>query len=245
MTSTSLLYHSRFSAAVPCWAYSFCRGGGGLRRHVLVIAVEVVGGAQRAHELQALGPDGLGVDRQQVEIGPGLDGVPLVHLAVPHRVAVVVLGDRPGEPGPGGLEQRRPRVGIPVAAGRGQLGLELGELAGLVIGAEHEVVVRPHRRLPVGGDVVLVLGRAAVVHVAGVPLVAERGDAEHAPVVVDAELGVLEPGRRRRVLVDRRPTRGVALRAAVGLGGAAPQQAGRRGGPGDPGGDEQPATADR
>src|ERR1044072_5336206 len=111
-----------------------------------------------------------------------------------------MLGDRSGEPGARGLEQLRPGLRIELAALGDESGGELHVVAGLVAGAVDEVVVRPCRRVAVGGAVMPVLGRAADVHVARIPLVPERRDAEAAPVVVDAELAILEPGRGRGVL---------------------------------------------
>ena len=189
----------------------------GLRGHVVVEAVEVERVVHGHQELQPLGADGVGEQLEQVEPG-ALDGrVPLVDRAVPHGEPVVVLGDRAGEPGAGVDEELRPLVRVEVPARGLQLRGELVEVAVQVVRAVDEVVVRPRRRVAVRGDVVLVARIAADVHAAPIPLVPIGRNAEDAPVVVDAELGVLEPLGRRVVLVDRGPRGGVR---GCGTGGA-------------------------
>ena len=86
----------------------------------------------------------------------------------------MVLGDRHDEPRPGLLEQSRPGVRVIV------LRRELGD----------EVFVAELGLRPVGFDVVLELRRPLLVHVAGIPLAAESGDAVQPPMNEDAELGV-------------------------------------------------------
>lgn len=109
----------------------------------------------------------------------------------------MVLGHRPGELRTGVGEQLGPLVGVEVAARRLQFRSELDEVAGLVPGAQDEVVVRPRRGVAIRRLVMGVAAVARLVHQTRVPLAAERRDAVGAPVVVDAELGVLEPLRRR------------------------------------------------
>ena len=69
-----------------------------------------------------------------------------------------------------------------------------------------EVLVAELVLRAVGLDVVLELLRALLVHVAGIPLVAEGGHGIDAPVDEDAELAVLVP-RRRLVRSERFPGR--------------------------------------
>ncbi len=241
MTSFSLLVPQLFVRGPAELAVQLPQGLGRLLRCLVEVAAEVVHVVHRQHELEALGADRVGVQPDQVELGPGAHRVPLVDGAVPHRVAVVVLGHRPGELRAGVDEQLRPLVGVEVAARGLQLGRELHPVARLVPGAVDEVVVRPRRRVTVDLLVVVVLRGAVEVHAPRVPLVGERRDAEHAPVEVDAELRVLEPLRRGRVLVHRRPGRGVAAGSRGGPCHSGPQQPGGRGGPG---GDEEQATSE-
>ncbi len=181
--------------------------GGGLRGHVVVEAGEVVRVVHRHQQLHALGPDRVGVQPYEVQPGSLRDGVPLVDAAVPHREPVVVLGDRARELRTGVGEQLRPLDGVEVAARRPELRGELDVVAGLVPRSLDEVVVRPGSRLTEHALVVGVRRGPVDVHVARVPLVVVGRDAEDTPVEVDAELRVLEPLRRRRVLVDRGPGR--------------------------------------
>ena len=194
--------------------------GIGLRRHPLVVAVEMVGRVQRGDNLEARLAEGIHVQLGQVELRSVVEGVPRVGLAIPHGEPIVVLHAGAHVARTGIEEELGPGIGIPVAARRGQRGGELHEAAALVLGAVDEVVVRP-----VGVGIAVgchVMGVHAVgvtrlvVHVARVPLAIEGGDAVHPPVKVDAELGVLEPLRSRCVGVDRGP--GCRVRRLPGRG---------------------------
>jgi hypothetical protein len=214
----------------------------GLGRRVVVEPGEVVRVVHGHEELEPLGADRVGVLPEQVELRPLGDRVPLVDTAVPHREAVVVLGHRTGELGARVGEQLGPLDRVEGAAGRLELRRELVEGAGLVAAAVDEVVVRPGGRLAEDAPVVVVGGGSTHVHVPRVPLVVVRGNAEHAPVEVDAELGVLEPLRRGGVLVHRAPGGRVAGGTGDGgEGGGRAQQAG--GGSGDAEGGEEGAAA--
>ena len=187
--------------------------GIGLSWDPLIVAIEVICGVQRRHDLQPGGTKGIHVKLREIQLGPVGHGVPRVHLAVPHGESIVVLHAGPRITSPGVDEDLRPGVRVPVAAVAHQLRRELHEIAVLVIRTGHEVVVRPVRiRISVGGHVMVVHAvRVArlVVHVARVPFAVKRRYAVDAPVEVDPELGVLKPLRCGRVLVERCPGCGV------------------------------------
>jgi hypothetical protein len=110
---------------------------------------------------------------------PHLGRAPVGEGAVVHGEAVVVLGHGNHIAEAGGLEERRPSPGV--------------ELLGL----EHrdEVLVAELGLRTIGGEVVRELLLALLVHVPGIPLVAECGHGVDAPVDEDPELGVLVPPR--------------------------------------------------
>ena len=121
----------------------------------------------------------------------------------------MVLGDGHDVAGARGLEQRRPLPGVEL------LGPEHGD----------EVLVAETRLRPPGFDVVPEGRLVLLVHVPGIPLVAESGYGVDAPMDEDPELRVLVP-RRHLELRERgpgrseRPAGGHGLHAANGLGDA-------------------------
>ena len=144
----------------------------------------------RDAEDEALRAHGLGQLADDVALRAHLRRAPVGERAVVHREAVVVLGDRHHVPRARLLEQRRPLRGVE------SLGRERRD----------EVLVAERRLRPVGGHVVRELRRALLVHVARIPLVAERGHRVEAPMDEDAELAVLVPRRHGEVL-QRLPVR--------------------------------------
>ena len=111
-------------------------------------------------------------------------------MAVEHRKAVVVFGDRHDIAGAGCPEQLCPIAGI----------------EGLGLQHRDEVLVAKPVLRPVGLDVML-KGRIAFrVHVAGVPLTAKGRDGVDAPMDEDAELGICIPLRDFEIL-QRTPVR--------------------------------------
>ena len=186
-------------------AEKLLQGGVALSRRILVVAGEIVGSVLRHEQFQAFLAYSVSLQLPQVQLRSIGHRVPRVDLAVPHGESVVVLCHRSGEPSARVSKQLRPRVGIPVAPVRDQLWRELRELARLVVGAAEEIVVRPvSERIAVRRHVVLVLGGipSLVVHVSRVPLRSKFSHAERAPVIVNAELRILEPLGCRIVRVE-------------------------------------------
>jgi len=112
---------------------------------------------------------------------------PLGEGAVVHGEAVVVLGHGYHVSGACCLEQSGPAPGVEL------LGLE----------ALDEVLVAELRLRAVGGDVVVELLLAALVHVPRVPLVAEGGHRVGAPMDEDPQLAVEVPPRSLELLEGR------------------------------------------
>ena len=129
---------------------------------------------------------------QHVPMGAHLGRVPRGELAFIHLEAVVMLRHGEHVPGPGLPEE--PDPGRRVEA----LPREPGD----------EVLVAELIRGPVCFEMVLVGPHPGHVHLPGVPLVGEGGDAVDAPVDEDAQPPLPEPGGLRR-LRQGRPVRAV------------------------------------
>ena len=159
----------------------------------------VMHGHHKAHALGANGPLQLADD---IALGAHLAGAPLGIAGIPHREAVMMLGDRAGEFGARALEELRPFIGIEM------------------FGGEHrdEVFVAEFGRVAVSLAVVLELGRALAVHIVGIPGDVGAGGrhAVDAPVGVDAKLRLAHP-LGRRVRFQRRPIRFISLVIAFSI----------------------------
>jgi hypothetical protein len=161
--------------------------------HRLVEPRDVVGMMHGEDGLHAAPTDRVREQPDEIQLRSHVLRIPGIDPARPHREAVVVLGDRTGEPGTRIGEQRGPFLGVEMASLGFQLRRELYEPTALVFVPDDEVVIRPRRHVAIVLHVVLVLGRSCNIHVAGIPLVGEGRNRVDAPVEVDAEFGVLEP----------------------------------------------------
>lgn len=152
-------------------------------------------------KVQSLRADRLGQLAQQIASGSHLHRGPVGELGVVQREAVMVLGHRHHIARAGVAEQLGPAIRIEL--GRGELGNQI-----LVAGA----CLRPVARHVMGEF----LGSLQV-HVARIPLAAERRHREHAPMDEDAELGIVVP-RRRLIGLECSPVGAERTLACAGLG---------------------------
>ena len=130
----------------------------------------------RGSELEAVRASGLCPRAHDVLLRPDIHAIPGLVFRVPAIEVVMVVGDRDEVLGAGLGVQPDQLLRFPV--------LRMPEIA--------DVFVPELRRVPVGLDVVVVLGAALYVHAAGVPIPL-LGNALRSPVSPDSELRIAEP----------------------------------------------------